>query len=324
VSIGHAFRFPEARWRERERARRLAWLSIVLLASAAALLAATLGQSEAMKTAWVTDVLSVIPPASLLVAMRFELRPPSKRFPFGYVRAIAVSFLVTASVLTIMGLWLFIDAALKLVHQARPPIGTTEMFGRQFWSGWAMMATLGYSMGVGMLLGKLKQPVSRKLHDKVLRSDAEMNRAEWMSEGAAIVGIGLVAFGLWWGDAAAAALISVGVIRDGWINVREVVADLMDESPTVMGEHALEDVPARVRAAAERLDWVRHAAVRLREQGHVLSGDVFVVPRDGIDGATLVERVARASEELRRVDWRLYSLTVMPVPRLEEHAPPRT
>ena len=105
-----------------------------------------------------------------------------------------------------------------------------------------------------------------------------MNRAEWMSEGAAIVGILLVAFGLWWGDAAAAAFISVEIVRDGWHNMRQVIADLMDEAPSVLGEHELESVPAKLKAAAERLDWVERAAVRLREQGHVLSGELYVVP----------------------------------------------
>ena len=319
--VGRTFQFPEEQRRQRERAKRLAWLSIALLTSAAALLGLTLGQSEAMKTAWISDVLTILPPASLLVASRFELRAPSTRFPFGYFRSISIAFLVTASMLSIFGLWLLFDAASKLLKQERPPIGTMVLFGHQFWAGWAMIGALAYSVCVGMLVGQLKKPVAEKLHDKELEAEAQMNRDEWMSEGAAIVGILLVGFGHWWGDAAAAGIISLNIVRDGWHNVRQVVGDLMDESPTKMGSKELEELPTKIKEAAERMDWVDHAAVRLREQGHVLAGDVFVVPRDGAD---VVAHVERASDELRKVDWRLYSLTVVPVARLEAGQPPRT
>jgi cation diffusion facilitator family transporter len=320
VSVGRRFEFPPEQWEDRARSRRLAWLSIVLLSSAGVLLFLTLGQSEAMKTAWMSDMLSIIPPVALLIALRYELREPTRRFPFGHTRSISIAFLVTAAMFSLLGLWLFFDAAMKLVHRERPPIGTMELFGRQFWAGWAMVAALAYSVGVGMLLGHLKRPVAKKLHDKMLDSDAEMNRAGWMSEGAAIIGILLVGFGHWWGDAAAAGVISLAIIRDGWINVRQVVADLMDESPTKMGTHELEELPRKLKNAAEELDWVEEAAVRLREQGHALTGDVFIVPKDNRD---LVGRIERAADDLRRLDWRLNELVVMPVASLDDQTPPR-
>ena len=320
MSVGRRFEFPPEQQELRARARRLAWLSIVLLSSAAVLLFLALGQSEAMKTAWASDILSIIPPIALLIALRYELRTPTRRFPFGYTRSVAIAFLVTAAMFSRLGLWLFFDAAMKLLHRERPPIGTMELFGRQFWAGWAMVAALAYSVCVGILLGHLKRPVAKRLHDKMLDSDAEMNRAGWMSEGAAIVGIVLVALGQWWGDAAAAGLISLAIIRDGWINVRQVVADLMDEAPTKMGTHDLEDLPRKLKKAAEELDWVDEAAVRLREQGHALTGDVFVVPTDNRD---LVGRIERAATDLRKLDWRLNELVVMPVASLDDDVPPR-
>ena len=325
MTVGREFRFPQDKWAQRERARRLAWLSILLLTSGAVVIGLALGQSQAMKTAWVSDVVTAVPPATMLFAMRHELRPPSKRFPWGYFRVVSIAFLVTAGVTSIVGLYLLVDSAMKLLHQERPPVGSVMLFGRQIWAGWTMVAALAYSMSIGMLLGRLKKPVKEALHGKEEDAESRMNRAEWLSEGAAIVGIVAVGFGLWWGDAAAAAFISVEIVRDGWDSVRQVVRDLMDESPTVLGEHELEDLPTRLKHAAERLGWVERAAVRLREQGHVLTGDVFVVPRDGAvaSGAELVAHVGRAAEELRQIDWRLHGLTVMPVARLVDDAPPR-
>jgi len=131
----------------------------------------------------------------------------------------------------------------------------------------------------------------------------------------------LVGFGLWWGDAVAAGLISLAIVYDGWINVRQVVADLMDETPTELGTHdEHETLPRKIKAAAEELDWVERAAVRLREHGRALTGDVFVVPRTEDN---LVRHIEDASARLQKLDWRLHDLTVTPVSRIDEDAPPR-
>ena len=307
------FEFPPEQQALRGRARQLAWFSIALLASAAVFLALTLGQSQAMKTAWISDLLSIIPPVALLVAMRFEMRPPSRRFPYGYTRAVSIAFLVTASALTLFGVILFTDAVVKLVRGERPPIGMLVLFGHELWAAWSMIAALTYSMGCGMLVGHLKLPVARKLHDKELEAEAQMNRDEWLSEGVAIIGLLLVGYGFWWGDAVSAAIVAIQIVRDGFHNVRQVVGDLMDEAPSVMSTHDLEDLPDKVQAAAERLDWVARASVRLREHGRAIVGEVFVVPRDSTD---LVARLEDAAARLREVDWRLHALSVTPVSRL--------
>ncbi|MFL5561709.1 MAG: cation transporter [Gemmatimonadaceae bacterium] len=320
MNIGQTFTYPEEQQKQRERAKKLSWLSIALLVSAGILLFFTLGQSEAMKTAWISDILTAIPPAALLLAMHYELRAPSKRFPYGYTRAIGVAFLVTSGVLSLIGLYLLYDALMKLVMQQRPPIGTMVLFGHQFWAGWAMIVSLSYSLLCGLTIGLLKKPVAKKLSDKALHAEATMNRDEWLSEGAAIIGIVLVAFGHWWGDAAAAAFIAIEIIHDGWMNTRLVIGDLMDESPTKMGDHALEEVTAKVRDRVEELEWVSSAGVRLREHGRVLVGDVFVVLDDDTD---VIARSAAVADSAREVDWRLHDITVMPVSHLDAQDPPK-
>jgi divalent metal cation (Fe/Co/Zn/Cd) transporter len=71
---------PELRQTLR-KARRLEWLTIAYLVSAVVLLALVLGSSQAMKTAWIEDLLSLIPPIAFLLAMRFNSRVPTGRFP---------------------------------------------------------------------------------------------------------------------------------------------------------------------------------------------------------------------------------------------------
>jgi cation diffusion facilitator family transporter len=324
MSVGQPFRFPAEQWEAREKLRKLSWLSIASLMIAAVVVGLTVGQSQAMKTAWISDILTAVPPMALLLALRFELREPSERFPEGYARAISVAFLVTACVLTMIGLYLLYDSMMKLVHREHPPIGTIVLFGHQIWLGWLMIAALAFSASIGFTLGKLKTPVAEKLHSKALRAEADMNRAEWLSEGAAIVGILLVAFGFWWGDAGAAAFISIEIVRDGWKNIRQVIGDMMDESPTKLGERKLEPLPIRLRAEVRQIPWVKDAAVRLREHGHTVTGEVFVVPReDALSAEQLLVETERTAARLQRADWRLHGLMVVPVRELEETSPPR-
>jgi cation diffusion facilitator family transporter len=318
---GRAFEFPAEQQEQRKRAGKLSWLSVVALISTAIVVWATLGQSEAMKTAWVEDLLGLVPPIVVLVALRVENRVPNRRFPYGYFRIVSIAFLITAAVLALAGLWLLYDSLTKLLAKQRPPVGAMTIFGHTLWAGWPMIAALTYCVVVGIVLGRLKGPVARKLNDRALAADADMNKAGWMSEGAAIAGIVLIGYGQWWGDSVAAAFISLNIVRDGWVNLRQVVADLMDESPTKLGGKELEALPEKIRDAAEQLPWVKEAAVRLREHGHVISGDVFVVPRDEAD---LVARVERAADDLTKLDWRIYSLMVMPVSALDgERVPHR-
>ena len=324
MRIGEPFEFPEEQEQLRQRARRLAFITLGVLGLAATSLALTLGQSQAMKTAWVSDLLALVTPMAILLAMRLEKRRPSARFPFGYHRALSVAFLATAAALWVVGGWLLYDSLIKLITRHRPPIGTFALFGSQFdiWAGWVMVGALTFSIIAAATIGHFKRPIAEKLHNKALLADADMNKADYMSEGAAVVGILLVGFGFWWGDAVAAALISTTIIYDGWHNMRQVVGDLMDESPTTIGGQELEELPLRIKQAAERFDWVDSAAVRLRESGHVLNGEVFVVP-NGHD-SHLVARMEKAADELRRLDWRLYSLVIVPVSRIESDAPVRT
>jgi cation diffusion facilitator family transporter len=321
MSVGDAFEFPHEQREARQRLIRLCKWSCVLLLSGALLLFMTVGNSQAMKTAWITDLLTILPPLSLLIATRYELRPPTKRFPYGYLRSTSIAYLVTAGTLSLMGLFLFFDSALKLVRREHPAIGSMVLFGREFWAGWAMIAALTYSMSIGIVLGLLKQPVAKVLKSKALLADAKSNSAEWQSEGAAIVGLLLVAFGFWWGDAGAALFISFEVIRDGWFSVRLVIGDLMDESPTTHLADELDSLPTRLREAAERIDWVERAGVRLREHGHGVTGEVFLVPRNG-DGDGVVEKLDQAGACLRAVDWRRHDLVVVLVPNLEREEPP--
>lgn len=122
-----------------------------------------------------------------------------------------------------------------------------------------------------------------------------------------------VAMGLWWADALAGSFISLSIVKDGVGNLSRFVKDLVDHRPTTV-EGEICDVPERVQASVGALPWVTHAQVRLREEGHLFPGEIFVSPSDGL---LTVERVRAARQAARSVDWRVHDVvvTVAPLPR---------
>lgn len=307
---------PEAREGDRRRAIRLAWISIVYILTAVAFLFVTRGESQAMLTALIEDALALIPPLAFLVAWRFRERPANKRFPYGYHRSISIAFLCAALALFVFGAYLLFAALRQLLTLEHPSIGIVQVFGHEVWLGWFMLLALAWSGIPMVLLGRAKRPLGRRLHDKALYADAEMNRDNWVSIAAAMLGIVGIGFGLWWADGAAAAIISVGILRDGVRNLRAVGADLMDAAPQRVDHGGADPLPTRVETEIRRLDWVEDVRVRLRDEGHVFFGEVLVVP---VDERNLIDRLRSAGDLLRELDWRLYDVVVVPVRELDRN-----
>src|SRR5205823_6043128 len=97
-----------------ERARRVEWTTIGLVATVLVAVGAAAGTSQAMKAIWIEDVLSVVPSAAFLVGARYRSKPADPRFPYGYGRAVLVAFLVGAVTLCSLGLYLLVDSVAKL------------------------------------------------------------------------------------------------------------------------------------------------------------------------------------------------------------------
>ncbi|HEV2755206.1 MAG TPA: cation diffusion facilitator family transporter [Actinomycetota bacterium] len=306
---------PPDKERVHARAVRLEWITIGYLLSAIFFIYLTLGSSQAMKTAWFEDILSLVPAISFLIATRIRRRKPDRTHPYGWHRAMSIAYLIASLALLSMGFFLLFDAVMSLISFEHPTIGTVVAFEHEVWLGWLMIPAAAYSAFPAMMLGRMKLPLARELHDKVLYADAKMNKADWLTGVAAILGVTGIAFGLWWADGAAAALISTDILHDGISNIRRAVVDLMDAAPVRVDDSGLEPLPARLETEARKLSWVRDAQVRLRDEGHVFFGEVFVVPRDG---ERLTERLGEARETLLRLDWRIHDLVLMPVAELEE------
>lgn len=315
MSVAKGHELPPDKARVYRTAIRVEWLTIAYMVSAVVLLYLTLGSSQAMKAAWWEDLLGLLPPVAFLLSDRFRDRDPTERFPYGYHRATSLAYLSAALALFALGGYILYDSAAKLVRFEHPPIGLVEPLGLgPVWLGWLMIAALAWSAIPSVFLGRAKLPLAAQLHDKVLYADAKMNRANWLTAGAAIVGVLGIRVGLWWADAAAAIIISLDITRDGLTNLRAAATDLMDSRPErydASGEHPLVgDLEKELRSLA----WVKDARVRLREMGHVFVGEAFVVPADDADP---VAKIEEAIGRLGSVDWRLQEIVVTFVRQLD-------
>ncbi|HEX3034965.1 MAG TPA: cation diffusion facilitator family transporter [Thermodesulfobacteriota bacterium] len=315
MRVRPSYRLPEDKERKLKRAGRLEWATIFFMITIILVIYLTMGSSQAMKAAWIEDILSLVPPIAFLVAMRIRNRPPNEEFPYGYSRAINIAFLCAAVALTMFGLFIFFDSAMKLVNMEHPTIGTVQIFGWRLWMGWLMIAALIYSAIPPVILGRMKLPLARELHEKTLRTDADMNKADWLTAVAAIIGILGIGIGWWWLDPIAALIISLDILKDGFTSLKNVTEDLMDRRPVKVESREPDEVPDKIRHALEQLNWVKAADVRLREEGHVFTGEAYVVPKDENN---IINKLKEASRVAESVDWRVYDIVVTAVDSLED------
>ncbi|GAA2170764.1 cation transporter [Agrococcus versicolor] len=294
---------------------RLEWLTIGFLVVTVGLVALTVGSSQAMRAALFEDLLSFIPPIAFLVAVRIIRIAPSERFPYGLHRSVGVGHLVAAVALTAMGTFLIVDSIATLVTAEHPTVGTVVVLGHVVWLGWLMIAVMALTIVPPVVIGRIKIRLAERLHDKLLYADADMNRADWTTAVGTIVGVAGIGLGIWWLDSAAALLIAVGILRDGLRNLRVAVLDLIDHRATTVDHDQPHPLEARLCARMRRMPWVRDAGCRVRDQGHVLHAEVFVVPRRSrVSQRTL----ARAGRAARSLDWKLQDVVVVPVEAMPE------
>jgi divalent metal cation (Fe/Co/Zn/Cd) transporter len=107
----------------------------------------------------------------------------------------------------------------------------------------------------------------------VLDTDAMMQKADWETGLAGIAGITGVAFGYWWADAVAAAVISFSILRDGMTSLRVATAELVDGTPRALGRNEIsEDAKDLIASLEARYPG---SSVRLRETGRYIRAEVL-------------------------------------------------
>ena len=313
--FGHT-ELPEEQQKALGRAVKFEWITLAFLTFSTALVFLVLGNSQAMKAAWIEDLLSFLPPIAFLVATRVIRRRPSEEHPYGFHRSVGIAHLVSAVALVVMGAYLIIDSGMGLLSAEHPTIGAVELFGQTFWLGWLMIAAMILTAAPPVYLGRVKMKLAEKLHDKVLYADADMNKADWMTALAAAVGVAGIGIGLWWADSAAALLISVSILRDGVRNLRGAVGGLMDARARTYDGAKPDPLADTIDEYLHGLDWVAEARSRIRDEGHVFHVESFVVPEGGRTPS--LESLEEARRTCIDLDWKVQDLVIVPVAELPE------
>src|SRR5699024_10614877 len=87
-------RLPAPQQETLRKAVRYEWITIGSMIIIVIMVGLVAGQSQAMKSAWSEDIISLVPPIAFLVATRIIHRVPTRNYPYGPHRAIAVAHLV--------------------------------------------------------------------------------------------------------------------------------------------------------------------------------------------------------------------------------------
>jgi len=265
------------------QAERLEWWSIAWTISVIVIMGAAMGSSQTMKTAWIEDCLSLIPPAVFLISARVERRSASARFPNGFARVPSLAFVIAAAALTALGGTLLVDSAISLISQEHATVAAVHVFGKEIWLGWIMVAAQVYSIVVPLVLGRLKLPLAKQLNDKTLFTDAMTQKANWMTGIAGIGGVIGIGLGYWWADALAAGLISLDILNDGIRALRAASAELVDGAPRALDSCDIADDASALHAALDAR--FPGAEVHLRETGRVINAQIVgaAPPGDTLD-----------------------------------------
>lgn len=118
-----------------KKAVRWEYATIAYTICTITLVAFVVGNSQAMRTAWIEDMLSLIPQIAFLIALIFVRRRPTVRHPYGMHRSMGVGHMVAGVALLVVGLNLAYEAVSGLIAAEHPTIGTVVLFGQTIWLG---------------------------------------------------------------------------------------------------------------------------------------------------------------------------------------------
>lgn len=255
------------------KAVRLEYWNIFWTTTVIIVMGSVLGQSETMKTAWIEDTLGLVPPIMFLIAARMELKGKrSRQFPFGFERVNGLGFFLAAVALTAVGALLLYDSVMSLAAAEHATVASVVIFGHEIWLGWLMLAAQLYSLIPPLFIGRKELPLAEQLNDKLLHTDALMNKANWLTGAAGFAGVIGLGLGWWWADALAAAVISVDIINDGIKALRSSTAELVDGAPRALSSA---DLSEDAQKLCDRLtEEFPGSTVRLRETGRLIRAEV--------------------------------------------------
>lgn len=306
--ISEALEFPKELNPVYKKALGYEWLTLIYALTTTLFSFLAMSNSQTMKSVWLEDVLSIIPPLSFILAGFIIRRKPNKNFPYGFHRVTSAAYLTSSLALLCLGLYLFLDGMHVLIKKEQPVISHFEFLGESIWFGYVMILALLWSSIPSIFLGHVKLPLAYQLYDRILLADSLMNKASWMSGLASILGIIGIGLGFWWADALAGIIISIDIIHDGYVNLKQSICELLNQTPKRIDNLKQTDpLLKELRRLVKKEAWVKTVKLRLRDEGHVFFGEIFITPHHPIS----TEQVKQLHDKIKDYHWRLHDIVIM-------------
>ncbi len=213
------------------------------------------------------------------IAVRVSGKPADAEHQYGHGKVESVAALAETALLFMLAAGVAFEAAQRLLGGRGYAVEATA----------AAFAIIAISIVVDFFRARTLNRVAEKTSSQALEADALHFSSDMWSSVAVLVGLGGVALGYSWADAAAAIVVAVFICIAGWRLGRRTIDALTDTAPAGVSE--------RVAAIARRVPGVVNVErVRARPAGPVLFIEVAV----GVSRALPLDRVAAIKARLTR------------------------
>ncbi len=212
-------------------------------------------------------------------AVRVSDKPADAEHQYGHGKIESVTALAETALLFILTAAVIWEAARRLISTQAHVVEATV----------AAFAVIAGSVAVDFFRARTLTRVARETASEALEADALHFSSDMWSSIAVLIGLGGVALGYRWADAAAAIVVAVFICIAGWRLGRRTINTLTDTAPQGVSE--------RVAAIARKVPGiVTVERVRARPAGAVLFVDLSV----GVSRTLPLDRVSAIKERLTR------------------------
>src|ERR1700722_9582772 len=230
-------------------------------------------------------------------AVRVSDKPADKEHHYGHGKIESVSALAETALLFLLSGVVIWEASQRLAGGERHHVGATP---------WSFAVIVG-SILVDFFRARMLYRVAAETSSEALEADALHFGSDMWSSAAVLVGLGAVALGYDWADAAAAVVVALFICIAGWRLGRRTIDTLTDTAPAGAAERII-TIVARIAGV------VSVERVRVRQVGAGLFLDLTVavsrtLPLDRV--TALKNRI----EEAVRAEFPKVELTVNTEPR---------
>lgn len=263
-----------------QQAKRVTIISLFTNAilSVLKLIVGFLGHSQALIADGVHSLSDLLTDGLVLFAAKAGSHGPDEEHPYGHGRFETLVTVLLAVILLFVGVGIAIEA-LKHIFLDRI-IQVPNLL---------VMVVALISVLANEMLFQMTLRVSKKIKSELLRANAWHNRSDALSSLVVLVGALATYFGFRWGDAIAAVIVSVLIVKMaasmGWRNMRELVDTGVDEATKkelitaineIFGVAAVHQLRSRLLAGDIYLDV--HVQVEPKisvSEGHFVSDQVM-------------------------------------------------